>query len=273
MKLDNKSILCVLMTCFLAWTGCAESRHRTDDATSKNVLDLLKLSKSVWHVQDIPEYPKTKSPRIVIVEFSVEYATHSSPSKTARVADFATGMKVQLPDVLYRSFVEILPEFNRHPLPLATVNQSVAYHKLKGRGVDHSILLSPVDSSGNDSGRYPVDGLLVLDDSQEGAEQVIVDLLREVEANVALQVRIRVGVRDNRASIEKGSTFRAFVPQGTALLEIERTVISPINVVARDQGTDSKKLAIESGKFVKAIKRLFRTCIAMALIASDRPLE
>ena len=115
---------------------------------------------------------------------------------------------------------------------------------------------------------YPVDGLLCLAGDQDQTDAVIADLLDEVEADYALQVRLRVSIRNGRASIEKGSTVRVVTRDATGLLETRLALVSAQSVT--EEVPDSDVTAINSQRFVRALQRLFRPCIGMALISTGR---
>ena len=166
---------------------------------------------------------------------------------------------------LYKGFVEALPTYDRHSVPIQTVTDAPAYQRLEGTGIDDVPLLP---GSARESSRYPVEGLLCLAGDQGQTDAVIAQLLDEVEADYALQVRLRVSIWKGRASIEKGSTVRIVARDGTGLLETRRALVSAQRVT--EEEPDSDVAAVNSQRFVRAIQRLFRPCIGMALISTGR---
>lgn len=258
MRIHGTSTSVILLTALLAFTGCAGT---SAPSVSGDVLDVSALAKDFWRV-DVPT-EKSKGPpakRIAIVEFTVEYVEDG--------ANFSRSMELELPGVLYQGFVQTLPEFDRYSLALADVSDSAAYARLSGTRLD-DVQILPASAGGDvATRRCPVDGLLALDDGDAKTDAAIVDLLDELEADEALQVRLRVGIRDGRASIEKGSSFRGVSRNGQGVLESKLTLISAVNVVE----TSGDSVAVDSSRFVKAIQRLFRPYIAMALVAAGRPV-
>jgi hypothetical protein len=214
-------------------------------------------------VKEPLELPKVATPRLALVEFTVEYASASATGGGTGV-DFATSMKIELPGILYKGFVDALPAYDRHSVPLNTVSDAAAYRRLKGTGI-HDVPLTP---SVEESVRYPVDGLLCLAGDQPQTDAAIVELLEEVDADYALQVRLRLGVRSGKASIEKGSTVRIVGRKGSGLLETRLALVSAESVTENEP--DSEVAAINSRLFVHAVERLFRPCIGMALIRTGR---
>ncbi len=261
--MHRESTFAILVVGVLAWTGCAEPSLGRG-GTSRDVVDVGALAKAFWSVRAPLEYEPIESPRIAIVEFTVEYVS-SAETGEARTVDFGTGMRLELPGVLYQGFVAELPEFDRHSVPLATVSGAAAYKNLEGVGIA-DVSLAPTPEDGNT--RYPVDGLLCLTGDEARTDAVLVDLIGEVEADLGLLVRQRVGVRDGRASIEYGSTFRVVAAGGSGMVESNLTLVSAESVV--EEEPDSQVMAIDSKRFVRAIQRLFGPCIAMALVATGR---
>jgi hypothetical protein len=97
-------------------------------------------------------------------------------------------------------------------------------------------------------------------------DRSLLDVVREVEGSAALQVRLRVGVREGRASIEKGSTVRTVTEDGVGFLVSRLTLVSHVTVVEISDGM----AAVNSIEFARAIRRLFRPYVGMALIATGR---
>lgn len=241
--------------------GCAGKRFPAgkeggSPAGEDDVLDLAALAKRFWAVrEEVKAGPAPRRPLLAIAEFTVEFAGEAGAPGEASGADFGTGMKVELPDVLYQGFLDTLPEFDREPVAHERVVHSQAHERLVG--VSHA-------EAGLTSGsRYPAGGLLVLDPAARENDAALLALVEELGADGVLQVRLRVGVRDGRASIEKGSSFRAFGLEGRLVLESELTLLSPY-VVTVEGG------AVDSRRFVTAIRRLFRPYIGMALVAAGR---
>jgi hypothetical protein len=242
-----------------AWfllAGCAE----TPTTSSGEILDLRELSREFWSVDGDTSGPPIEDPRVAIAEFTVEYVA-ASAAEGAPAPDFGTSMKLELPGVLYRNFAETLPKVGRYPIPPATVSEAEALQRLAGARFGEAKLLeaTPVAGLG-----YPAEGLVAIEGAQADVDAVLRNLIEEVGADVAFQVRLRLGVRDGRAAIEKGSTYRAVARAKGVTLTSQKTFLGARRVVSAD-GT-----AIDSHKFVEGIQAMLRTSLVMALVAADR---
>lgn len=227
-----------------------------------DVLDIGELARSVWEVKDPPDTDRRAS-EFAIVEFTLEYV---SPDRGGAPPDAAQSIKLELPGILYSGFVETIPSFRRSVVPIAAISDSSAYRELAGT----SLAEIDLTAGGAATARFPVDGLLALDDEQPDLNAKLLKVAAEVEAGLTLQVRLRVSVRDGRASIEKGSTFRTVSDRGTTLLVSQRTLVSAERVVAPEEEAAG---AVDSRLFAAAMQRLFRPYIGLALIASGRSVD
>lgn len=240
MKIQSIISILALLTAPLTWCGCAYFGGKSD------VLDFREMASDFWDIKQTAE-SGVENPRIAVVEFTVEYVDAS--------VDLSQSMRLELPGVLCRGFVGLLPEFERYPVPLDSVRSSSAYQRLSGTRLGDVEMGSSI--------RYPVDGLAALTSSSD-VDKTLLDVLEDAQADVALQVHLRVGVRDGRASIEKGSILRGVSQAGTALYESRITLVSHQHVV--EEGGS----AVDSSAYAEAIRRLFRPYIGLALIAGSR---
>jgi hypothetical protein len=219
------------------------------------VLDFLTLSTEFWQIEteiapdDIRPVQPGEVLRLAIAEFTVEYVGEDE--------NFGTGLKLALPDVLYDSFVELLPDLNREAIPAEAVTEAASYARLTGlKSTD------PVFLEGSSDLRYPTTQLLTLDDTEADQDEVLAGLVEEVEADSVVLVRLRVGVRDGRASIEPGSEFRIVKTVGEGTLTARMAAVSPLPAVGETG-------AVNSTLFAKGVSSLFRPCVSMAVIASE----
>ena len=260
-KTIRETAFSALLIALVGWTGCAQtsSPGRSDG----DVLDLGLLAKDFWQVLEPVAVGHLESPRIAIAEFTVEYAPGAWNGQSAR-------LQRQYEDRASRCALRwvrgrALPAYHRHAVPIEIVSEAEAYRGLTGAGMTDLALSGESDKAG---GRYPVHGLLRLEGNQAETDAVLQELLEEIDADYAIQVNVRVGVRDGRASIEKGSTVRIVARHGAGLLETRLSLVSPQSVVEQD--SDSDLTAINSRRFVLAVQSLFRPCIGMALIRTGR---
>ena len=216
-----------------------------------------------WEVQDPPEFTGKARPRVAIAEFALEYVANTSAESGQKV-DLSQGLASALPEVLYHAFVETIPEFNREAISLEVVSTSDAYQKLRGTGL--ADLNLDVDSV--TGVLYPANGLMVLDVDQPNTG--LLALIAEVEADVVIQVRLRIGLHKGHGVIDKGSTFRVLTRNGVGLLESRIALVSEGLVI--DPGEteiDASTLHIDSSRFAEQVRTLFRPYISMALMAAD----
>lgn len=242
-------------------TGCATCRCMTEDVLVKDgVLDIRDLAAAVWSVdasdpeEAPPELEPARSIRLAVVQFSVEFV----PDPDGSVPDFGTGMKLELPGILYDAFTHLLPEFQRNAVDLDEVTACQAYAKLE-------VAATETGRSAPAETRYTARGLQVLNAAQEGRDAVLQEIIAELGVDSVIEVHLRVGVRDGRASLEAGSSVRGINARGAnLLLQSKVTLLSPLDAVERA----GDLVAVDSSRYLRAMERLFRTLIGTALVAS-----
>ncbi len=264
-ELVRVGMVALVVTAF-ASVGCIGTGERLSVTKVSDAKSIEKYAPRFWSAHNVPKSSGPGTKRIAVVEFTLEYVASSQPANAARGVDpdFATGLKLQLPNVLYGIFTGLLPDFDGEAVPLDDVSHSEAYHKLAGMTSSevHALATSPDPNAGTAPMRYPVDALLCLDSEQPDTQKGLLELVREVDATGALQVRLRAGVHDGKATIEPGSMFIITTESGTGYLESKVALVSE-RTVAED--VLAKDLAIDSDEFAKAMKTLFRPYISMAL--------
>ncbi len=251
----------VSLLALAAVAGCASSDEgpRSGDVWDRPTLRAR--AAEFWETRETPPpSPPGRPPRLAVVDFSLQYAA-DTPS-----TDYGAGLRLELPLLVYMRFAEVAVEFRRELLPMPKVFLNTTYPALKGARFSDVAFVR--DSPEVERAKwYPAEGLAALEPGAAN-DAILRDLIREIGADAALQVRLRVGVRDGHASIEPGSTFRVVTPAGAGFLESRQPLISDEFVVERAQG----RISVYSEAFAAALKRLFRPYIAMALLASGREL-
>lgn len=255
-----KWALLSLLALPFSWTGCAQCPCKSSDAKptdqSRDVLDFLTLSKEFWRIEssipsaDVGPRRPGDVVRLAIAEFTVEYVGED--------ADVGTGLKLALPDVLYDALVSLLPDLSRDAVAVETVTQAASYARLNGMEAT-----DPVFLKGSPALRYPTTSLRTLDDEQADRDEVLAELLEEVEADSVALVRLRVGIRGGRASVEPGSELHFVKRGGKATLTSRMAAVSPLPAVGETG-------AVNSSLFAKGVSSLFRPCISMAIVASEQ---
>jgi hypothetical protein len=115
-----------------------------------------------------------------------------------------------------------------------------------------------------------VDGLRIIDPTQEDVERVSSDLLAELAADVVLRMRLRVGVYHGRATIEAGSVIDVVTPRQVGDVESIRTLVSDEDVLDMPAGQAASQptYVVNSAKFRDAVARLVVPYLGMAARAT-----
>jgi hypothetical protein len=224
--------------------GSAAGRHSAFDEAALRATAL-----EFWEVKEQPPlYRALPAPRVAIVEFSLQYIPSDPP------VDIAAGIRVELPDLLYGSFVDILQEHGRSVKPLDQVSAALDAQEVQGTRFEE---IRPVSGGAL---WYPVCGLRVLDEKAAGLEPSLLKVILDVGADYALQARLRMGIRDGCLTIEPGSTLRAWSTGGTTLLVSRKSLASAVRL-----GTGPR---IASREFAIQAHDLFHPYVERAILAS-----
>lgn len=244
--------------------GCSATSDRLSVTELSTPHQIEAHAHRFWSVHDVPKRTAPTNPRVAIVEFTVEYVPTAAPPADVTSdgeLDFATGLKLQLPNVLYQIFTDLLTEFDREAVPVEDVCQSEPYLELAGM-TSNEVLALATQESGTAAVRYPVETLICLDPTAPDMQAKLQELVRSVNAAGALQVQLRTGVHLGRATIEPGSRLVVTTPEGSGYLESQLALVSERTVV---KDVFARELAIDSAAFAREMKTLFRPCLAMAL--------
>jgi len=264
----RKLSLAIPCLSFLLGSGCESLFCKKGD----DVLDFKVLSESFWEVEG--QIPQAKGPspapealRVAIAEFTVEFADEAD----GLPLNYGTGMKLEMPSVLYVALAQLLTEFNRYPVGVGDVSESLALESIRGSRLGDGEFLANI-LGGRAPSRFPAAGLPVIDDGQPELYAKLLALLEETHADRVLQIRLRLGVRDGRASIEKGSIVRAVSREGMGISRSKVPLVSSIRVASQAAGVQGGKtvLAVDSRRYVRAMRELFRAAIGMSLIVTGQ---
>jgi hypothetical protein len=236
-------------------TGCTGSPGGGPVADRHPVFDEAALRATAlefWEVKEQPSLHRAlPAPRVAIVEFSLQFVPSDPP------VDIAAGIRVELPGLLYGSFVDILQEHGRSVKPLDQVSAALDAQDVKGTRFEE-IRLAAAAASGLPW--FPVNGLRVLDEKAADLEPSLMKVLQDVGVDYALQARLRMGVRDGCLTIEPGSTLKAWSPSGSTLL-VSRKVLASAARLGAGSRVASREFAIQAHD-------LFHPYVARAIIAS-----
>ena len=215
----------------------------------------------LWDTDD--DTPPLRGRRVAILECSLELITMKQETPTTRQAmvggpvlptsaivdlagvfrrrvDYPRDVAHRLPRRVLDGIVEALEVDGVDVLAPETVACCSAYCALERETVVRSSPIRQLEVRGSDAGRanqyrtYPASPLRVLtarlhDKDAPAAEHAVLD---EVEADVAMCLRLRVGLYQGRVSIERGSVIALRTRESSARLVSERSVVSHQDVAS-----------------------------------------
>jgi hypothetical protein len=236
-----------------------------------------KYASVYWRRNSVPDMRRYNYKRVAVTEFAVEFITSKIEGNARKDIAYSQYLFDLLPQELYALFVREVEQQKVEVLPIAAVTKSRAYMRFdtvasKGyRPPMEGVYLAP-----SDTGRvkqidiYSAPGLNVLKGAG-GAdmESVEADLLKEVGADVALRVRLRLGCFAGHATIERGSTVWVLSRDVAGNLSQEMTLASDIRIVEAEKGT---LVDVWVPKYRAAIEEMFPPLIAMAFLSRESAL-
>lgn len=203
-------------------------------------------------------------------------ATPARPEPIETYLDYPPHVQEKLTDQLYAMLVVELLARGIEVIPRETLRATDAYQRLQTQKYSEATLVDEPNLTSSDTGRItkvavrPATGLrLITGAAGEPVEAVEADLLNELAADAVIRARIRVGVTQGRAAVERGSTVWVLTRDSAGNLTADRSLISEGSVIDDNQ-TDpatSRGLAIHGDRFAKAIRSLFPPYLAMAFEA------
>lgn len=226
---------CVIV---LACVGChaAPSAMRGDDIDS--LAERRQLAAEYWERLNLPADFKLDQSRAVISEFVVEFVTEKRESVglitkqqsivnvpagyigagievsgiNRKVIEFGDALPQSLPDALYDSFASLLRQRGCRLVDPQRVLSAAAYAKLAGAESEDTSFLQRLNPIASDTGRVlkavyrPAKGLKVLEGGDlSKLEEAELALLEELQADLSIRARFRVGVFDHRVSLDRGA--------------------------------------------------------------------
>lgn len=253
-------------------SGCSASPDYLRPADLDTSAKISRHADSTWSRQGPTSLHRSAGKTIAVVEFSVEFVTErieTAPQSGVRNrrTDFAEGLKAELPGALYLGFVEQLTDLGHTVLHTTTINRSVAFGRCRGSAIGQAAPTIRLQMPDSDLGRpkllqrYPIDGLVCIDVDQTKMEQTEIELLRELDADIAIRAHIRIGVHQGRATIERGSVIGLTTRHEITTLVSERSAMSDEQVAALHGQT----YAVNTIALRKAVDQLWGGYLEMAL--------
>ncbi len=299
----------VFLLCLLsvgALTGChdAPSVFRAVDIDTPG--ERSRVSSMYWKRFDIPSDYRLENQRVVVTEFVVEFVTEKRESTrlisdrqsmvhvpaglvgvglqatglNRKVLDFPEDVFVELPEELYEAFEATLEARGCTVIDAERVRAAAAYREIEGAGDEETPFLQRINPMGSDTGRvikavfHPARDLRLLPVGEAMVEASEVKLLDELDADISVRVRFRVGLFDGRPSLERGTMLLVTGPRVLGSLVTERSLLSAREVVD-EEATEfvpvkGEVLAIEGEQYMHAVRELFPHFIAMGLECRDQ---
>ena len=297
--------LTLLSCCALSvGTGChaAPVAFRPDqlDTDSKRRL----FAADYWRRFGLPTDLRLESTRAVVSEFIVEFVTEKRESGgmiskrqsvvnvptslvgagleasgiNRKVIEYGPSLPQSLPDEMYDVFVTVLRERGCVVIAPEAVISSKTYEQIASRDTDGTPFLQRLNPIASDTGRVmkavfrPAKGLKVLAaDDLAAVERAEMVLVTELEADISIRARFRLGVFDGRASFDRGSIVLITGPRLAGSLASTRSLLSEEEVVAAREfipvkGGVSK---VDAQRYRATVLELFPLFVSMGL---DKPL-
>jgi hypothetical protein len=296
-------ILCAA-GCVLA--GCRTAPETLGAADLRGADAPADTASEYWKQEGAPPMGEAGSRRVAIVEFSVEYVTvkHESPFQSQfmagappvtpvtaglavsglqrRQVSFGESLCAELPDELYAMFVAQLVERGFFVLSPERVCGSRAYQRFETAAMDDGSFLQRLNYVSSDTGSikkmvaYPASGYRLVGEANDGdAEEVELALLDEVGADLALRVRVRVGVYRGHATVERGTVVNVLSRDATGSLNAERSLLSDVEVIddKRFKAVKGQTVTVDALSYRSAMRRVFPPYMALGYEAGQLPAK
>ena len=295
------TLIIPVTTCFLIWpalVGCHTPPMTYSASQLQSPSARARAAYLYWQRNNVPSLREKDYRRIALVDFSVEYVTAKmempgqnqptfSPPAIApghigleysglfrKKLNFDESLCRQLADELHQMFISHLTRRGFEVVDSAEIRQAPAYQRLETSPRDNGSILQELNLIGSDTGRtkkmiiYPATGLQIVTGADgEDIEDVELDLLDQLHADVSLRVHIRVGVYQDHASIERGSIIWILTRDVVGNSTANRSLLSD-NIVVTPRGfapLQGEVYDVDSHKYLQAIRLLFPVYISMAI--------
>jgi len=302
-------VIVAAVTCVGWLAGCQEppplppSTYRQADLSTPTGISGETLT-ALWDRGNLPDLSVHEGKKIAIVMFEVEFVTsewealpwkpmkkdeveEKPEAKRARLETFREktiayppGFPRKLTDEMYASLVAEMQKRGRVVLPAEAVRGSKVYAGLKTFDGSQTMIMDNAQRSDPDVG-YP-SGILVCPGGGLGlvygtykgpVEEAAIALLKELDADVAAAVRIRVSVFRGSATIERGSKVWLLSRDAYGTGVMRRSLASDGGVLAKEefQVVYPDRISVDGDAFAAAIHKLFPAVIGLALQPTPPP--
>ncbi|MHC5109801.1 MAG: hypothetical protein ACYTHJ_07985 [Planctomycetota bacterium] len=237
-----------------------------------------KYASVFWKRHGVPDMRPYNYKRIAIAEFTVEFVSRKIEGNKSTSIEYSTYLMNDLPNSLYKMFRENLESRGLEVLPPSQVIRSRAFARLDTEMNGFKPELNNTSAFTSDTGRvkeltlYAAEEFRVVRGSGDAdIESVEAEMLKELEADVVLRVRIRVGAYGGHPSLERGSTVWVLSPNVAGNLSFERSLISNIRVVEEKRTVIGRGsvLNIMVPDYLRGINEMFPAFLNMAHMSAD----
>lgn len=193
-------------------------------------------------------------------------------SGTVQSVDVVYPNEHDFPAPLYKMFCEELESRGLEVLPAAALRAASAYRRFQTSPPGTVLTLENAYDGSSDTGRIASIALrsvpelaLLRGGGDEDAESIEADLLKELNVDVLLRVRVRVGTFSGHATLERGSVVRVCTSDLNGSLLANRSLVSDTWVIAdmRERG-GGWEVRVNLPRYEEALRRMFPPFIAMA---------
>jgi hypothetical protein len=253
-----------------------------------------------WRRNNFPRLGKSDSRRVALVDFTVEYVTElleapkrqgptdkqEKPEDIARRLGrfetrkiiFDSDFQHQLTAEIYAMLVRELEKTTRQIVPTTEIIATHAYQRAKTVAGPQTVLIGEIHRSDPER-TYPrkvlvhaASGLRIFKKTPDDrAAQIAVDLLKEIDADVAVRARFRVGIHRGRATIERDSRIWVLSRRVRGNMILERSLISDNSVVTDEDFrlVNPEKYTVDSDKYLATMRRLFPILLELGFVSGD----
>ena len=226
-----------------------------------------------WKRYNVPDMRPYNYKRIAISEFAVEFVTRKRQGDGEKKFLYPQFLYNSLPTELYDQFCDKMKKQGLEIVDKRLVRHSRAYARFEMLNNGHKPSGNSLRDNTSDTGRvkeitiYSADGLKILGGAG-GVDMEVVEaeMLDEINADVILRIRIRVGVFDGHATLDRGSRIWVLSKDVAGNLAADRSLISDAWVLNEEKGSP---IRIFLPRYQNAVREMFPPFIEMALLSAD----
>jgi|GEM_PF-2470621 len=228
---------------------------------------------SVEYVTEKLEFPGKSQPKVFGTQYGMTGFAATSVGIGRTQAVFDGELKRKLPGALYGQFEGELKRAGYDVTAMEKVAGARAYSSFKTRKAGPSGLARWLDIGGNDTGNpkkiesYPAEGLQVI--KGEGSKEfnaAAADIMNELQADVVLAAKVRLGLFAGRASVEQGSRIWAVTATESGQLWARRSLLSeePVAQKGKWRLFRGRVYEIDGDRYRAAMEKLFPAYVSLA---------